>query len=74
MMLRHAGRHMIGKHQQRVEFIHSLLTAIDPDKVLSRGYTITTRDGKTVLHSSELQTGMIIQTTFQDGMKKSIVE
>jgi len=74
MMLRHAGRHMIGKHQQRIEFIHSLLSAIDPDKVLSRGYTITTREGKTILHSSELQTGMIIQTTFQDGMKKSIIE
>jgi len=74
MMLRHSGKNMISGHYKRIEFIHSLLTAIDPDQVLARGYTITTREGKSVTRSAELQTGMSIQTIFHDGMTKSIVE
>jgi len=74
MMLRQSGRQMISGHQKRIEFIHSLLSAIDPDKVLARGYTITTMQGKTVVKSSELETGVSIQTIFHDGIIKSIVE
>ncbi len=74
MMLRHSGKNMITGHYKRIEFIHSLITAIDPDRVLARGYTITTKEGKSVTRSAELQTGMSIQTIFHDGMIKSIVE
>ncbi|MGB3080443.1 MAG: exodeoxyribonuclease VII large subunit, partial [Saprospiraceae bacterium] len=74
LMLRQGGKNMISSHSKRIEFIHSLLTAIDPDRVLARGYTITTHDGKSVNHSSQLNRGMTIQTTFQDGTVKSIVE
>ena len=74
MMLRQSGRQMISGHQKRIEFIHSLLSAIDPDKVLARGYTITTKQGKTVIKSSELETGVSIQTIFHDGIIKSTVE
>lgn len=74
LMLRQGGKNMISGHSKRIEFIHSLLTAIDPDRVLSRGYTITTHDGKSVNHSSQLNRGMTIQTTFHDGTIKSIVE
>jgi exodeoxyribonuclease VII large subunit len=74
MLLRHASRNMIAGHHKRIEFINTLLEAIDPDRVLARGYTITSVEGKSVTHSSELYTGMSIQTTFHDGMVKSKVE
>ncbi|MFZ1677326.1 MAG: exodeoxyribonuclease VII large subunit, partial [Saprospiraceae bacterium] len=74
LMLRHGGKNMITTHSKRIEFIHSLLTAIDPDRVLARGYTITSYEGKSVNHASHLNRGMTIQTTFQDGTIKSIVE
>ncbi|MEP6796317.1 MAG: exodeoxyribonuclease VII large subunit, partial [Saprospiraceae bacterium] len=74
LILRQGGKNMINSHNRRLEFIHSLLTAIDPDRVLARGYTITTHNGKSVNHSSQLDRGMTIQTTFQDGTVKSIVE
>ncbi len=74
LMLRQGGKNMISSHNKRIEFIYSLLTAIDPDRVLARGYTITTHEGKSLNHSSQLNRGMTIQTTFQDGTVKSIVE
>jgi exodeoxyribonuclease VII large subunit len=73
-MLRHSGRHQIQRHQQRIDFMHTLLTAIDPDKVLARGYTITSHEGKTITHANVLSTGMTIQTTFMDGTIKSKIE
>ena len=73
-MVRHSATHMISKHQQRIDFMEALLKAIDPDQVLSRGYTITSVEGQTITHAHELASGMIIQTTFIDGTVKSKVE
>ncbi len=74
MMLRQSGKNMISGHHKRIDFIHTLLSAIDPDKVLARGYSITTHGGKTVTLAADLQPGMAIQTIFRDGVTKSIVE
>lgn len=73
-LLLHSGKNMISRHQQRIEFMHTLLTAIDPDKVLARGYTITSHEGQTLTHAASLSSGMTIQTTFMDGTVKSKVE
>lgn len=73
-MVRHSANHAISKHQQRIDFMESLLKAIDPDQVLSRGYTITSVAGQTITHANELASGMTIQTTFIDGTIKSKVE
>ncbi|MBK9104233.1 MAG: exodeoxyribonuclease VII large subunit [Saprospiraceae bacterium] len=73
-MVRHSATHMISKHQQRIDFMETLLKAIDPDQVLSRGYTITSVDGQTITHAHELASGVTIQTTFIDGTVKSKVE
>ncbi len=73
-MLRHSGKNMIGIHEKKIEFMHTLLSAIDPDKVLARGYTITTRNGKSVSSIKSLEEGALIETIFQDGTVKSIVE
>ncbi|MEO5906100.1 MAG: exodeoxyribonuclease VII large subunit, partial [Saprospiraceae bacterium] len=73
-MLRHSGKNIVSLHAKRLEFMHALLSAIDPDKVLARGYTITTSNGKAVGSAKSLDEGARIETIFQDGTVKSIVE
>lgn len=72
--VKNAGKFAVSKHQQRIDLMETLLKAIDPDQVLSRGYTITSREGKTITHAGALIAGMTIQTAFIDGTIKSKVE
>src|SRR6186713_1317218 len=73
-LLQQAGKHRIQMQHTRIEHLDILLQAINPDHVLARGYTITSHHGTTIIKSSTLKSGMDIQTTFQDGSVKSIVE
>ena len=73
-LLKHAGKVSIQQHDKRIDFMQTLLTAIDPDNVLARGYTITSHEGKTITQAERLEQGMIIQTTFLDGTIKSKVK
>lgn len=73
-VLRQAGKQLISLHQRKMDFMFSLLTAVDPDKVLARGYTITIQDGKSLTTSTNLHMGMSIETIFHDGRVKSIIE
>lgn len=74
LILKNAGKQFISLQERKIDFMFSLLSAIDPDKVLARGYTITTREGNSITKSTELHHGMAIQTVFQDGTVKSIVK
>lgn len=71
---RQATGNAIRLHQNKLEFIASKLSLIDPDKVLARGYTITSLEGKTITSVTQAKTGSRIQTSFRDGSIKSIVE
>lgn len=73
-LLKQAGKTAIQQHDRRIDFMQTLLTALDPDQVLARGYTITSHEGKTITQAERLEQGMIIQTTFLDGTIKSKVE
>jgi len=73
-LLRQSGRYLISKHDQRIDFMETMLKAIDPDQVLSRGYSITSHEGQTITKAAVLKPGMKIQTTFIDGQIKSTVE
>ena len=48
--------------------------AYSPLKTLSRGYTITKKEGKLIKSKSELKTGDMIEITFNDGQKEAIVK
>jgi exodeoxyribonuclease VII large subunit len=72
--LQQAGKYRLQTQHTRIEHLETLLQAMHPDKVLARGYTITSLSGKTITSASTLEKGMTIQTTFQDGSVKSIVE
>ncbi len=73
-LIRQAGKHKVQLHRNRMEHLETLLEAIHPDRVLARGYSITSHDGKTISRADQAAKGMLIQTTFQDGSIKSIVE
>lgn len=73
-MISNAGKQLINQNSKKIEFMNSLLVAIDPDKVLARGYTITTKEGRSVSSSKELKEGMTIQSIFYDGIVNSKVE
>jgi exodeoxyribonuclease VII large subunit len=72
--IRQACRHMVSRQEQKIDFTENMLKAIDPDRVLARGYSITSYEGQTITHAASLQPGMKIQTTFIDGNIKSTVE
>ena len=73
-LLSQSSRHLVFHQGQRLAHMQSMLVALDPDKVLARGYTITSLPGKTLTHASDVSKGMTIQTTFIDGTIKSKVE
>ncbi len=50
------------------------LEALDPIKVLGRGYTITSRSGKIIKKGSALKKGDLIDTLFSDGTVSSRIE
>lgn len=69
-----AGKQLVKRQRLKIDFIESLLTVIDPDKVLARGYTITLKNGVQVSSVKDLQSDVIIQTIFRDGKINSKVE
>jgi exodeoxyribonuclease VII large subunit len=69
-----AGRNLINLHLKKLDFMDALLTAVNPDKVLARGYTITTQNGKSLTSALPLEQGMQIETIFHDGAVKSKIE
>ena len=51
--------------------IISTLDTLSPLKTLSRGYTLTEKDGKIIKHASELKTGDKIEIMFSDDKKEA---
>jgi exodeoxyribonuclease VII large subunit len=51
----------------------SMLEALNPLRVLSRGFCVTYRDGKAVTHIAQVQTGDLLQTRLCDGIIESTV-
>lgn len=60
--------------RHRLELLAQRLSALDPQVLLKRGYSITTLNGKAVLDGSVLKTGDEIKTRFAEGTITSIVE
>ena len=60
--------------RHRLELMAQRLSALDPQVLLKRGYSITTLNGKAVLDGSVLKAGDEIKTRFAKGTITSIVE
>ena len=48
--------------------------AQDPERLLSRGYSITLKDGKSIKDASQLKAGEEIETRFAKGVAKAVVK
>ena len=72
--IRENSEKLIISKRHRLEVSAAKLSAIDPMKVLARGYTITT-SGKSICQSAvSLKKGQLITTRFHDGEVISMVE
>ena len=58
----------------RIDMLSQRAIAQDPERLLSRGYSITLKDGKSIKDASQLKTGDEIETRFAKGVAKAVVK
>ena len=73
LKLKHAIQKLLDTQETQLTKSETLLQIASPEYILSKGYTLTFRDGKIIKHSSELEPGVVIETRFADGGVESMV-
>lgn len=58
----------------RIDMLSQRAIAQDPELLLSRGYSITLKDGKSIKDASQLKAGDEIETRFAKGVAKAVVK
>ena len=58
----------------RIDMLSHRAIAQDPERLLSRGYSITLKDGKSIKDASQLKAGDEIETRFAKGVAKAVVK
>ncbi|MCL4107024.1 UNVERIFIED_CONTAM: hypothetical protein GTU68_050255 [Idotea baltica] len=69
-----AVRLMVERKQQKMQSLAASLDALSPLKVLSRGYSLTTKNGQSIRSVNDIQSGDRIQTRLADGVISSVVQ
>ncbi len=69
-----AIRNMLERQSHRIAMLQQRTEALDPEKLLRRGYSITTINGKTVTDSKLLRVGDTVLTRFAEGTASSVVK
>ena len=62
------------REQHRIDMLSQRAVAQDPERLLSRGYSITLKDGKSIKDASQLKSGDEIETRFAKGVAKAVVK
>ena len=62
------------KELHRIDMLSQRAIAQDPERLLSRGYSITLKDGKSIKDASQLKAGEEIETRFAKGVAKAVVK
>ena len=62
------------KEHHRLEMLIQRTTALDPQRILDRGYSITLLHGKAVRDASQLASGDTLETRLSNGKVRSVVE
>lgn len=66
--LRHAGASQLGRRAAQLDLLQSRLQALDPRRVLARGYAwVTDAEGRPVLSVRSLQPAQSVQAVWADG-------
>lgn len=63
----------IDAHRHRLELLNQRILALDPQRILDRGYSLTLHQGKTVKNASVLKAGDKIETRLAEGTVTSVV-
>ncbi len=69
-----AAEQLLRNHAQRLAQAETLCAVLHPDRVLQRGYSITTRNGQLLRSATEVQTGDVLETRWPDGVVASEVQ
>lgn len=72
--LKIAADHLMTIRQNHLEILLHQIMALDPQRILERGYSITTHNGKAIQKSDSVKKGDIIETRLIDGIVVSIVD
>lgn len=62
------------KYREKISQLGALLDSVSPLKVLSRGYCIAEKNGKTIKNAKTLKKGDLISVQFEKGRVKSTVK
>lgn len=65
---------LLSRHRHRLELLRQRVTDASPDKLLSRGYSITLKDGKAITDASTLKPGDELITRLSKGEAHSTVQ
>ncbi len=71
--LRRASITLLSHQKHRLELLQQRVSDASPDKLLSRGYSITLKEGKVVTDSSQLRAGDELTTRLYKGEITSII-
>lgn len=71
--LSHAVEALLSRQRHQLELLRNRIADASPEKLLSRGYSITLKDGKPVKDASQIEPGDELTTRFHKGKVKSIV-
>lgn len=64
----------VSRHKHRLELLQQRISDASPDKLLSRGYSITLKDGKVVTDASLLKADDLLVTRLSKGEVQSLVK
>lgn len=62
------------RNKNRLKTVSSIIDLVDPDKVLKRGYSITSLHGKTITEVDQVKSGDLIETRLSTGSFASKVK
>ena len=65
---------LVARQSHRLELLQQRIADASPDKLLSRGYSITIKDGKAVTDASSLKPGEHLITRLSKGEVRTVVE
>jgi exodeoxyribonuclease VII large subunit len=73
-MLHFITQKLFMKEKNNLELFSEKIKLLDPVNILTKGYSITTKNGKLITSAKKIKSGDEIETTFADGKTKSIVK
>ncbi|MBO4820765.1 MAG: exodeoxyribonuclease VII large subunit [Prevotella sp.] len=64
---------LLANERHRLQLLEQRMEAVDPKRILERGYSITLKEGKAVRSIADLEPGDRMETRLKDGMAISVV-